>query len=100
MPFVRKILRTLNCPRCNAIAQLRVMREVGESCILYVVCDKCKLEQYFGITTRKAVSLITEEERLLERLENTTSEAKKNKIRARIQRIRDFTKNNNLGLGG
>lgn len=100
MPFIRLVLRELNCPRCNAIAQLRIEEERGDACVVYIVCSKCRLHSYQGITTRKAVTLMGQEEKLLKQLDSAVSEQARIRIRGRIARIRKQMTNSNLGLGG
>lgn len=100
MTFVRLVIKELNCPRCNAIAQLRIEEERGDACVVYIVCSKCKLREYKYLTTRKAVSLMGKQEKLLKQLEEVTSEAVRSRIRGQLARIREQITKSNLGIGG
>lgn len=68
MAFERKIVQELSCPRCNAWAQLRIEQEREGVCILYIVCNKCKLRKYSGVLSRKTINLMTQEEKLLKKI--------------------------------
>lgn len=59
MPFDLKILETRNCPRCNAIAHLRVDKHKNnyKLVLVYIVCPTCRLEKYSHTTTRKAIQI-------------------------------------------
>lgn len=100
MPFVRLVIEELHCPRCNAIAQRRIVAEHGNDCIVYIVCSKCKLNQYSGITTRKAITLMMKEKILVKDLEEANSEQARIRLRGRLKRIRDQITRANLGIGG
>lgn len=54
-----KILEKIHCPRCNAIAELRVDQKSPKNnwVFVYIVCSTCKLVKYSHSTTRKAVYL-------------------------------------------
>jgi len=61
MSFEKKIVGNINCPRCNAIAELRidVYKPKSETVLVYVVCDKCKLKRFHHRTTKKVIRLQT-----------------------------------------
>lgn len=100
MPFEKKIIGELHCPRCNAWAKSRIEEQRGESLVVYIVCEKCKLRQYQGLTTRKAVVLKGTESALLKMLDRCTSEYTAARIRARLSRIRREIRAAEAGIGG
>lgn len=88
MPSDIKILYELNCPRCNAKAQLRVEDQHANMCLLYIVCDKCKLRKYQGIATRKAVNLMKQEIRILKKLEFILPGPHRSRLELLLERTR------------
>lgn len=96
----RLILRELHCPRCNAIAQLRVEEEREVACIVYIVCRKCKLTKYYGITTRKAINLMSKEEKLVEMLSRSKSKSEQQRLLAKLKKIREEIRRATTGFGG
>lgn len=100
MPFEKKIIGELHCPRCNAWAQSRIDDERGDVLVVYIVCNKCKLRQYQGLTTRKAVVLKGTETALLKMLDRCTSEYTATRIRARLLNIRRQIRAAEAGIGG
>lgn len=81
MPFIQKILREVNCPRCNAIAQER-LEDRENSVIIILRCDKCRLTKNLGLTTRKALNLRKRQQKLRKSL----NQAKSPLVQARIQK--------------
>jgi len=79
--FIQKVLKEVNCPRCNAIAQER-LEDRESSVIIMLWCDKCKLKRNLGITTRKALKLKKRQKKLRELLNH----AKNQRVRSRIQK--------------
>jgi len=79
MTFIQRILREVNCPRCNAIAQER-LEDRENATIIILWCDKCKLKRNLGITTRKALKLKKRQQRLRE----LANQEKSPRIRARL----------------
>jgi C4-type Zn-finger protein len=59
MAFEKKILGQLHCPRCNAIAELRVedYKPGSETVLVFVVCEKCRYRRYNHRTTKKAIRI-------------------------------------------
>lgn len=99
MTFVKIVLQELHCPRCNAIAQLRIEEERDKACLVYIVCNKCRLRQFHSITSRKAITLMGIEQKLLRQLDSATEQSK-SQIRGRLARIRKQIAEADLGLGG
>lgn len=59
MAFEMKVLDKIRCPRCNAMAELRIdqRKPNGNWIFVYIVCSTCRLNRYSHVTTRKAVKL-------------------------------------------
>lgn len=85
MPFIRKVLREISCPRCNAIAQERLEdRHESDIIIIQLWCDKCKLKRNLGITTRKALKLKKRQQKLRESLNRAKSPHTRSRITKEI----------------
>lgn len=72
MSFKLKILDKTTCPRCNAVAQIRIDVKKTESDIIlaYIVCKKCRLKRYLYTTTPKAIKYIRNIRKLEKKLAN------------------------------
>ena len=48
MPFEIKVLDTINCPRCNGKAELRIDQHKNdiERVLVYIICPICRLNKY------------------------------------------------------
>lgn len=59
MSFELKSIGTQNCPRCNAIAQLRIdIRKTDNKWIpIYIVCKVCRLKRYMFTKTRREIEI-------------------------------------------
>lgn len=59
MAFEIKVLGKIRCPRCNAMAELRIDQKPPKNnwIFVYVVCSTCRLIRYSHVTTRKSVKL-------------------------------------------
>lgn len=99
MPFIRKIVKELNCPRCNAWAKLFVMEERGEACIVYLICDKCKLNRYHSVISRKALNLMSQEEKLRARIEEIKPGRHRTQLIARLNVVRETIRKENRKIG-
>lgn len=66
MAFEMKILGEIHCPRCNAIAELRIDQKPPKNnwVFVYIVCSTCRLNKYSHTTTRKAVKIESQIKRL------------------------------------
>lgn len=92
-----QIVQELNCPRCNAVAHLRAAdvgsalgtTVDGDTDVLWLVvkCPKCKLERTAGFTTKRAMQVYRRRMALVERLEGTEDEARRQKLAAVIERL-------------
>ena len=101
MTFVRLVVSELHCPRCNAWAQLRIEEERNTICVLYIVCSKCKLRKYFGITTRRAVTLTMKRQKLTDKLNSPTiNEQTKSRLRKSIAVLTVLIDKERLKTGG
>src|SRR5262245_17835839 len=85
MSFERKILQELNCPRCNAWAQLRIEEEREGVCICYIVCNKCRFKKYSGILSRKTVNLISQSEKVKTKLDLMKEGTHKARLRKHLE---------------
>lgn len=56
MAFKQVVLKEVNCPRCNAIAQER-LQDQADRVLVYLCCEKCRLKKHLRLTTRKALKL-------------------------------------------
>lgn len=100
MTFQRNIVKELHCPRCNAIAQLRITDEHDDSCICYIVCSKCKLRKYYGVLSKKTVMMIVFEQKLLDKIKYCVSESEKLILEQKLDIIRKKIDLASSGLGG
>jgi len=59
MAFQMKILDKINCPRCNAIASLRLDQKHPKNdwIFIYIVCPTCKLSKYSHTIDKKELNL-------------------------------------------
>ncbi len=89
MAFRKIIYGESNCPRCNAIAQLRAFPiEETNMVQLRLVCSKCKLSKLEKVTTQKFLDLDRKEKKYLKLLQTTQPGRRKDEILKRIQKIR------------
>jgi len=102
--FERKIIRNEDCPRCGAIASVRV-DESGEDpplpdvVMLRLVCPKCKLERAAGMTTKAVLRLEKRERALLTALKaKSISQTDLRKIRAKLRDVQLQLERARLGL--
>ena len=103
MAFEKKILRTLSCPRCNGIAEIRIERpaELSDSkrIFLYTTCKTCRLRRYESSTTEKALKYDVEIQKLLLKIENlpVNSSARYNLL-AKIENMQRAKARSEIGL--
>lgn len=97
MGFDRKILHEELCPRCNAVAQVRVT-ERANVLVVNLECPKCRLRENRGLTTKEGVNLMVMEEKLTRQLLATDNQYKKSLLRAKLARIRRQRKMKELAL--
>lgn len=100
MPFERLILKELNCPRCNAIAQLRIEEKRADTSVVYIVCSKCKLQKYQGLFTRKAVNLVSYQRKLESKLEFMKDSRHKRRLEKELRTIPYLISEANKSVGG
>lgn len=86
--FIQKILREVNCPRCNAIAQER-LEDRKAFVIIYLSCPKCHLEKNLGLTTRKALKIRKRQAKLRELADREKNLPIKNKLQKQIALLED-----------
>ena len=90
MPFKRNIYGKEHCPRCNAIAALRVHEREDDSPMveLRLDCPKCRLSKLEKVTTRRFLELTLREERLQYLLSRSQSPRRREEIIRRLQEVR------------
>jgi excinuclease UvrABC ATPase subunit len=93
----KTIIEKLRCPRCNADAQIRVI-ELDRILQLYLVCPMCRLKQYKGTTSRRAIRLEKQIQKYMELLDNKEKIEEKYKILDRIQLLQEKLTKERLGL--
>jgi transcription elongation factor Elf1 len=57
MAFEKKVLDNITCPRCNAVAELRIdiKEPSGKMIFVYISCKVCRLVRFHSTTTKKAM---------------------------------------------
>lgn len=88
------------CPRCNAAnVALRALQR-GETHILVVhlVCHKCHLVQYHGLTTIENLELRSKEVKLERALARAKTKDMKRAILAKLRAIEERRRVSELGL--
>ena len=81
---IQKILREINCPRCNAEAQER-LEDKDKFVLIYFWCDKCKLKRNMGLTTRRALKLKKRQIELQELLDQARNQRGRSKILKQLE---------------
>lgn len=97
MSFVQKVLREVNCPRCNAIAQER-LEDQGDFVIIILLCQKCRLQRNLGLTTRKALKLRKRQQKLRELLSLERNQRTRATLQARINRLEKDINRAEIGI--
>ncbi len=89
MAFRKVIFGESNCPRCNAIAQLRSFPIENSNMVqLRLVCPKCRLSKLEKVTTQKFLDLEQKEKKYLKLLQNASKPSQRDEILKRLERIR------------
>jgi hypothetical protein len=96
LAFVQYILRKVNCPRCNAIAQER-LEDRENAVVIYLWCEKCRLKRNLGITTRKALKLKKRQTKLRELADQEKNRRTKAFILRRVVELESEIKKAELG---
>jgi len=94
----RRVLAKVDCPRCNAPAELRP--EAGESnlFIIYLTCKYCKLKKSVGVSTWEVYRnevLIAKLKVLLDKADDKMVQAT---LRGKIKRLEEANKKKELGI--
>jgi len=97
MTFIQRILREVNCPRCNAIAQER-LEDRENATIIILWCDKCKLKRNLGITTRKALKLKKRQQRLRESLSQARNQRTRRLLEIRLKHLEQEINRAEMGI--
>ena len=92
MPFELKVIDKIQCPRCNAWAEIRIdqgqMETESKMILSFVVCSKCKLTRYYGTTTEKAIRIISKINKLKRKLKNLPENSPlRDDINAKIEKM-------------
>lgn len=98
MAFKRKIISKLDCPRCNAVAELRPEEDHREMFPVYIKCPKCKYIHFVGLSSWKILKHKDTIEKLQLLLEKTQNEVVKASIKAKIEKLEEVNKKKELGL--
>ena len=93
----KTIIEELLCPRCNANAQIRVV-ELGKVLQLYLICPMCRLKQYRGTTSRRALKIENQLKKYMELLQESEKIEENYKILARIELLQRKLDKEQLGI--
>lgn len=88
MTFEQIIYGEQNCPRCNAIAQLRAHPHESGMVELRLDCPKCKMSKFIKLTTQRFLKLEKKEEKYLKMLEKATDGAQRRWLLRMLERTR------------
>lgn len=98
MPHKLKVIGKVDCPRCNALAELRPENRQFDIFVLYLVCPKCRLKKTIGVSTWE----VYKNEQLMAKLqywlEKTDDEQLKASLEAKIQKLEEINQKKELGL--
>ena len=101
MAFELKVIEKTTCPRCNALAQIRIdVRESESNIVLaYVVCKHCRLKRYLYTTTPKAIKYIKNINRLERNLSNLPeNDPIRSKLIAKINYMKKLKERAEIGF--
>jgi ssDNA-binding Zn-finger/Zn-ribbon topoisomerase 1 len=94
----RKVLDTISCPRCNALAEIRPKERRFNILVMYIVCPKCKYEKVVGLSSWPLERNKNFLQKLYLWLEKTDDELVKASIRAKIKKLEKTNLKKELGL--
>ncbi len=103
MAFERQIIRREECPRCGALANIRIDDSeepppVPGAIMLKLECPKCRLIRQAGITSQKALDLEEQEAKLLWQLKQPKGQQDLKRIRARLRIVQNELERLRLGV--
>lgn len=98
MRYNRKVIAKVDCPRCNAVAELRPEQTEFEMFFVYLTCPKCKLRKFVGVSSWQIYRNNSLIEKLRYWLEKTDDELVSASIRAKIQKLEETTRMKEIGL--
>jgi hypothetical protein len=101
--FEIKIIEKRTCPRCNALAQVRIdvnkLQPESSLILAYLVCNKCKLKRYLYTTTEKAIKYIKKINKLEKMLDNKPeNDPTRDRIIAKINHMRKLKERAEIGF--
>ena len=97
MTFIQYVLREVNCPRCNAIAQERI-EDRERNVIIVLWCDKCKLKRHIGVTTRKALALRKRQTKLRNLANQTRNPHDRNRLLKQAELLEQQIRQAEIGI--
>jgi hypothetical protein len=98
VPIKLKVIAKVDCPRCNAIAQLRPENKQFDIFAVYLVCSKCRYRKYIGLSTWDVYRNTILIDKLKFWLEKVDDELTKSSLRAKIQKLEEVNNKKELGL--
>ena len=98
MPFEQTVVSDADCPRCNAKAKVRITEERDKVLVLSLVCPKCKLVKYSGLTTRRGLKLRKRIDRIQEYLDKAHSKLGKAALEFEKRKAEQLLAKEELGL--
>jgi ribosomal protein S27AE len=95
------VLSEIECPRCGAPAKIRAKKkEASHRVITNLVCEKCHLVKFAGMTSTRAIALERLRRTLMRKREKASTETQKQRIEGKLEEIEDKQKFKDLGIGG
>jgi len=88
MTFEQIIYGEKNCPRCNAIAQLRAHPHESGMVELRLDCPKCYLSKFVKLTTQKFLRLEKKENKYLGMLQEAKTGQRKRQLLKMLEKVR------------
>lgn len=104
MPFEQQIVRHEDCPRCNAVADVRIDDSTEEAplpgvVMLVLVCPKCQLRRARGMTTKDILVLQHKEKALKKALQaGGLGQSDVRRIRAKLRTVQNKLIRKEMGL--
>lgn len=93
-----KVIAKVDCPRCNAVAELRPENRQFDIFVVCLICPKCRYRKIIGISTWDVYRNNILIEKLKFWLEKADDELLKSSLRAKIKKLEEINKKKELGL--
>jgi len=93
-----KVIAKVDCPRCNATAELRPENRTFDLFVVYLICPKCRYSKVVGLSTWNVYRNEILIEKLKFWLEKVDDNLVKSSLRAKIEKLEEINKKKELGL--